>query len=68
MSDIVLKMEHVYKLFRKGEVFNSLRDLIPALTGKMFRREELSEADIEEIGSTPDELSAFRAEMNAGGW
>jgi lipopolysaccharide transport system ATP-binding protein len=43
MSEIVLRMEQVYKMFRKGEVFNSLRDLIPALTGKMFRRQELSD-------------------------
>ena len=27
MSDIALRMEHVYKKFRKGEVYNSLRDL-----------------------------------------
>ena len=27
MSDITLRMEHVYKKFRKGEVYNSLRDL-----------------------------------------
>ena len=38
MSDIALRMEHVYKKFRKGEVYSSLRDLIPALTGKMFRQ------------------------------
>jgi lipopolysaccharide transport system ATP-binding protein len=37
MSEIALRMEHVYKKFRKGESFNSLRDLIPALTGRMFR-------------------------------
>ena len=36
-------MEHVYKKFRKGEVYNSLRDLMPALTGKMFQQQELSE-------------------------
>ena len=34
MSDVALRMEHVYKKFRKGEVYNSLRDLIPALTGQ----------------------------------
>ena len=41
MSDVALSMEHVYKKFRKGEIYNSLRDLIPALTGKMFGGEEL---------------------------
>ena len=29
MSDVALRMEHVYKKFRKGEVYNSLRDLCP---------------------------------------
>ena len=43
MSDVALRMEHVYKKFRKGEVYNSLRDLIPALTGQMFRQQGLSE-------------------------
>ena len=54
MSDIALRMEHVYKLFRKGEVFNSLRDLIPALTGKMFRRQELSQTDRREFWALQD--------------
>lgn len=39
MSDVALRMEHIYKKFRKGEIYNSLRDLLPALTGKMFRGE-----------------------------
>jgi len=42
VSDIALQMEHVYKKFRRGETFNSLRDLIPALTGRMFRQQELN--------------------------
>lgn len=37
MSDIALRMEHVYKKFRKGEIYNSLRDFLPAVTGQMFR-------------------------------
>src|SRR5579863_7610788 len=54
MSDIALRMEHVYKKFRKGEVYNSLRDLIPALTGKMFRQQELSEDDKREFWALQD--------------
>jgi len=54
MSDVALRMEHVYKKFRKGEVFNSLRDLIPALTGKMFRQGELSESDKREFWALRD--------------
>ena len=45
MSDVALRMEHIYKKFRKGETYNSLRDLLPALTGKMFRGQELNSGD-----------------------
>jgi lipopolysaccharide transport system ATP-binding protein len=45
MSNVVLRMEHVYKRFRKGEAYNSLRDLLPALTGRMFRQQEVSDKD-----------------------
>ena len=49
MSDVALRMEHVYKKFRKGEVYNSLRDLLPALTGKMFRQQSLQQEDKREF-------------------
>src|SRR6202795_1172078 len=54
MSDVALRMEHVYKKFRKGEIFDSLRDLIPALTGRMFRQGELSERDKREFWALQD--------------
>jgi len=54
MSDIAIRMEHVYKKFRKGEIYNSLRDLLPALTGKMFQQRELSEADKREFWAVQD--------------
>ena len=54
MSDIAIRMEHVYKKFRKGEVYNSLRDLLPALTGRMFRQGELSERDKREFWAVQD--------------
>ena len=54
MSDIALGMEHVYKKFRKGETYNSLRDLLPALTGKMFRGEELNTHDGREFWALQD--------------
>lgn len=54
MSDLVIRMEHVYKKFRKGEVYNSLRDLLPTLTGRMFRRTELDEADRREFWALQD--------------
>jgi lipopolysaccharide transport system ATP-binding protein len=34
----VLTMEHVSKKFRRGELYDSLRDLIPATVGKLGRR------------------------------
>jgi lipopolysaccharide transport system ATP-binding protein len=54
MSDAVIVMEHVYKKFRKGEIYNSLRDLVPALTGKMFRQQELNESDKREFWALQD--------------
>jgi len=54
MPDVALRMEHVYKKFRKGEIFNSLRDLIPALTGRMFRQQQLSESDRREFWALQD--------------
>jgi len=54
MSDVALRMEHIYKKFRKGEIYNSLRDLIPALTGRMFRAEELDAKDKREFWALQD--------------
>ena len=54
MSEVALRMEHVYKKFRKGESFNSLRDLIPAMTGRMFRQQTLSERDKREFWALED--------------
>ena len=38
MSEVALRMDHVHKRFRRGEMYNSLRDLIPALTGRILGR------------------------------
>jgi lipopolysaccharide transport system ATP-binding protein len=54
MSEFALLMEHVYKKFRKGETYNSLRDLLPALTGKMIRGEELNESGKKEFWALQD--------------
>jgi len=37
-ADTPLEMDHVFKKFKKGEIHDSLRDLIPALTGGLLRR------------------------------
>ncbi|MGB8322381.1 MAG: ABC transporter ATP-binding protein [Candidatus Acidiferrum sp.] len=54
MSDVALRMEHIYKKFRKGEIYNSLRDLIPALTGKMFKSDDLNTKDKREFWALQD--------------
>jgi ABC-type polysaccharide/polyol phosphate transport system ATPase subunit len=38
MSEIALRMEHVYKKFSRGERHDSLRDLIPAMARAAMRR------------------------------
>jgi lipopolysaccharide transport system ATP-binding protein len=47
-------MEHVYKKFRRGEMFNSLRDFLPAMTGRMFRQQDLSARDEREFWALQD--------------
>jgi ABC-type polysaccharide/polyol phosphate transport system ATPase subunit len=54
MPDAAVRLEQVYKKFRKGEVYDSLRDLIPALTGRMFREQELSTSDQREFWALQD--------------
>lgn len=54
MSDVALRMEHIYKKFRKGETYNSLRDFLPAMTGKMFRAQELNANDQREFWALKD--------------
>lgn len=54
MSEIALRMEHVYKKFRKGELYNSLRDLIPALTGRVLRQQELDANDKRDFWALQD--------------
>jgi ABC-type polysaccharide/polyol phosphate transport system ATPase subunit len=47
-------MDHIYKKFRKGEIYDSLRDLIPALTGKLFRQQELNQNDSRDFWALQD--------------
>lgn len=54
MSDVALRMEGVYKRFRKGAQYDSLRDLIPALTGRMFKRTELRDDDSKDFWALQD--------------
>jgi lipopolysaccharide transport system ATP-binding protein len=38
MADLALTVEGVSKKFRRGELYDSLRDLVPALTGRLLGR------------------------------
>ena len=38
MSDIAVEVSHLWKKFRRGEIHDSLRDLVPALARRMVRR------------------------------
>jgi lipopolysaccharide transport system ATP-binding protein len=37
MSNIALKVDHVFKKFKRGELYDSLRDLVPALAGRFIK-------------------------------
>jgi len=36
VADVALSFDHVYKKFRRGELYDSLRDLIPSLTRRLL--------------------------------
>jgi ABC-type polysaccharide/polyol phosphate transport system ATPase subunit len=42
MSDIVIECVNVSKKFKKGELHDSLRDMIPAVVGQMFKRDRMN--------------------------
>jgi lipopolysaccharide transport system ATP-binding protein len=49
MSDTVIQVDHVWKKFRKGELHDSLRELIPAIAKRVIgrgpRREDLADRE-----------------------
>jgi len=54
VSDAVLEMNHVYKKFRRGELYDSLRDLIPALTGGLLKRKSQDQLKEREFWALQD--------------
>jgi lipopolysaccharide transport system ATP-binding protein len=38
MQNVALEVDHVFKKFKKGELYDSLRDLVPALARKFIKR------------------------------
>jgi len=53
MSNAALEMEHVFKKFKKGE-YDCLRDLIPALCGKLLRRKQRNSLQEREFWALQD--------------
>jgi lipopolysaccharide transport system ATP-binding protein len=49
MSEYSLRLDHVYKRFRRGEKHDSLRDLIPSLVKGAIRRDRERTLDAEEF-------------------
>jgi ABC-type polysaccharide/polyol phosphate transport system ATPase subunit len=48
-DDIVLDVQGVFKKFRRGELYNSLRDLVPALARRLVHGERTEELDLREF-------------------
>ncbi len=49
MNNSVLEVQGLFKKFRRGELYDSLRDLVPALTRRLVRRERTQELDQREF-------------------
>jgi len=54
MADVSLELCHVYKKFRRGEIYDSLRDLVPALTGKFLRRQREARLEKDDFWALSD--------------
>ena len=53
MSNVALEMNHVFKKFKKGE-YDCLRDLIPALCGKILKRNQRNSLQEREFWALQD--------------
>ena len=64
MNDLALEVDHVSKKFRKGEIYDSLRDWIPALARRLFRKARSDALSKREFWALKDvSLSAKRGEV-----
>lgn len=54
MNDIALEFNHVWKKFKKGEKYDSLRDLIPAMTKRLFTKNNRGELQEKEFWAVKD--------------
>jgi len=54
MADNVLNVQHVFKKFRRGELYDSLRELVPAIARRLLRREQGKDLDQREFWALRD--------------
>jgi lipopolysaccharide transport system ATP-binding protein len=54
MRDVALKAEHIFKRFKRGELHDSLRDLLPALARRLVRGSANRGLDSEEFWALQD--------------
>ena len=54
MSEMAVSMHHVWKQFRKGELHDSLRDLIPAMARKVMGKAPLESANKRDFWALQD--------------
>jgi len=59
MSEIAVEFDHVWKKFKKGEIHDSLRDLLPAMARVLFSRNHRRELREGEFWALKD--VSFRA-------
>src|SRR5215475_5329328 len=53
-TDTVLDVQRVFKKFRRGELYDSLRDLVPAVTRRLVRREGIRQSGRREFWALED--------------
>jgi len=53
-ADNVLEVQGIFKKFRRGELYDSLRDLVPALTRRLVHRERARDLDQREFWALQD--------------
>ncbi len=66
MSDVAIRLDHVYKRFRRGELFNTLRDLVPALVKGTVRRDRERELADNEFWAIRDACLEVRRGETVG--
>lgn len=54
MSEVAIEFDHVWKKFRKGEIHDSLRDLIPAIARSVFSSDDNQKLRKHEFWATKD--------------